>query len=166
MAPSPVSPVVRSTVWSWLQHCAGSLGRAGRRLSYCGPVPTAEDIEQVLGRGHEMRGFELKGPGLSTDKQLFAKVVKASLSLGNLRDGGHVIIGIDDTRQHEMLPGLNADELGCPGTRPQGPWRRRAYSIRGPRRPSGPGTSRGRDSSPVQQASLPRRTGVPSGVSP
>jgi predicted HTH transcriptional regulator len=81
------------------------------QLPYCGPVLTAEEIEQVLALGHEIRGFELKGPGLSTDKHLFAKVARAALSLGNLRDGGHVIIGIDDTRQGAMQPGLSTEEL-------------------------------------------------------
>ncbi len=72
---------------------------------------TAEDIEQVLALGHEIRGLELKGPGLSSNRQLFAKVARAALSLGNLRDGGHVIMGIDDGRQQAMLPGLKAEEL-------------------------------------------------------
>ena len=65
----------------------------------------------MLVLGHEIRGFELKGPGLSTDKHLFAKVARAALSMGNLRDGGHIVIGIDDTEQHTMLPGLDAAQL-------------------------------------------------------
>ncbi len=66
----------------------------------------------MLGLGHEIRGFELKGPGPSTDKHLFAKVARAALGLGNLRDGGHIIIGIDDnTQQRRMLPGLDAAQL-------------------------------------------------------
>ena len=72
---------------------------------------TAEEIEQVLKLGHEIRGFEVKGPGLSTEKRLFAKVARAVLGLGNLRDGGHVIIGIDDTHQQAMKPGLGAADL-------------------------------------------------------
>ncbi len=65
----------------------------------------------MLALGHEMRGVELKGPGLRTDSHLFAKVARAALSLGNLRNGGYVIIGIDDRRQEAMQPGLNAAEL-------------------------------------------------------
>jgi predicted HTH transcriptional regulator len=74
-------------------------------------VLTAEEIEQVLSLGHEIRGFEVKGPGLSTDKRLFAKVARTALGLGNLRDGGHIIIGIDDTQQQAMQPGLDAADL-------------------------------------------------------
>lgn len=31
--------------------------------------------------------------------------------MGNLRDGGYVVIGIDDDRSREMLPGLSDEEL-------------------------------------------------------
>jgi predicted HTH transcriptional regulator len=74
-------------------------------------VLSAEEIKEVLVLGHEIRGVELKGPGLSTDKYQFAKVARAALSLGNLRNGGHVIIGIDDKRPDAMLPGLDAAQL-------------------------------------------------------
>src|SRR5713226_5049044 len=71
----------------------------------------AEEIEAALSGGYELRGFEVKGPGPRTDKQLFAKVTRAALSMGNLRDGGHVVIGIDDGDLPAMLPGLDADDL-------------------------------------------------------
>ena len=71
---------------------------------------SAEDIEFQLALGREARGFEIKGAG-PADGQLLAKVVRAALSMGNLRDGGVVVIGIDDTAPQEMLPGLNDDEL-------------------------------------------------------
>lgn len=72
---------------------------------------TAEDIEQALSLGHELRHLEFKGPGRCDDKSFFVKVVKAALSLGNLRDGGHVVIGIDDKAQQAMLPGLDEAQL-------------------------------------------------------
>jgi hypothetical protein len=53
--------------------------------------------------------LELKGPGARTDKHLFAKVARAALGLGNLRDGGHLIIGIDDEDPKTLLPGLLAE---------------------------------------------------------
>jgi hypothetical protein len=59
-------------------------------------VLSASEIEAVLGGGYELRGFEVKGPGPREEAHLFAKVARAALSMGNLRDGGHVIIGIDD----------------------------------------------------------------------
>jgi hypothetical protein len=74
-------------------------------------VLNAEEIEAALSGGYELRGFEVKGPGPRTDTHLFAKVTRAALSMGNLRDGGHVVIGIDDGDLPAMLPGLDADDL-------------------------------------------------------
>jgi hypothetical protein len=65
----------------------------------------------LLSAGYELRGFELKGPGPRTDSHLFAKVARAALGLGNLRDGGHIVIGIDDTDPAAMGPGLDQQQL-------------------------------------------------------
>ena len=59
----------------------------------------------------DMSGGEVKGPGLRTEVALLIKVVRASLGLGNLQDGGHVIIGIDDKQLTQMEPGLTTAEL-------------------------------------------------------
>ncbi len=72
---------------------------------------TAGQIEERLQLGYEARGLELKGPGPRSDKHLLAKVARAALSLGNLRDGGHVIIGIDDADPGELGPGLASGDL-------------------------------------------------------
>lgn len=72
---------------------------------------TAAELEAVLRRDYERRDVELKGPGPRGTKHLFAKIAKAALSMGNLRDGGYVVIGINDDQQAQMLPGLNDAEL-------------------------------------------------------
>ena len=72
---------------------------------------SAEDIENVLLVGHETRGFEFKGPGNRRDTRLLAKVARAALSLGNLRDGGYIIIGIDDSDPASLGPGLKDEQL-------------------------------------------------------
>lgn len=46
--------------------------------------------------GHETQGVEFKGPFARTDKDQFAKVVRAILGMANHRDGGLVIVGIDE----------------------------------------------------------------------
>jgi hypothetical protein len=74
-------------------------------------VLSAEEIEAGLSFGYEQRGLELKGPGARTDKHLFAKVARAALGLGNLRDGGHVVVGIDDEDPKTLLPGLGPEDL-------------------------------------------------------
>lgn len=65
---------------------------------------TTEEIATLLASGHELRALEVKGPGHRTD--LILKVAKAALSMANHRDGGHIIIGIDDSTIAAMLPGL------------------------------------------------------------
>lgn len=72
---------------------------------------TADEIEDILRNGRETRRLEVKGPGPRGDKQLFAKVTRAALGMGNLRDGGFVIIGLDDKRLAEFAPGLSDEEL-------------------------------------------------------
>src|SRR5438067_527762 len=72
---------------------------------------TTEELEARLQPGYETRGFELKGPGSRTGKPFRVKVVRAVLGMGNLRDGGYVVIGIADTNPQLMLPGLSPDEL-------------------------------------------------------
>lgn len=64
------------------------------------------EVATLLASGHELRALEVKGPGDRTDTGLFLKVAKAALSMANHRDGGHIVIGIDDTRMAAMLPGL------------------------------------------------------------
>jgi len=79
--------------------------------AYSGVVLSPDELEAALSSGYELRGLELKGPGPRTDAQLFAKVTRAALSMGNLRDGGHVIVGIDDAAPAAMLPGLQGEDL-------------------------------------------------------
>lgn len=68
---------------------------------------TAADVAELLQAGHELRALEVKGPGARCDKHLFAKVARAALSMANHRDGGHIVIGIDDKTTAAMLPGLS-----------------------------------------------------------
>lgn len=72
---------------------------------------SAAEIEESLRFEHERRGFELKGPGRRDELDFFVKVVRAVLGLGNLRDGGHVVIGIDDKDPASLGPGLAEEEL-------------------------------------------------------
>ncbi len=71
----------------------------------------ASELEAMLASGYEQRAFELKGAGLRTDKQFFAKVTRAALSMGNLRDGGFVVIGIDDKNPASLGPGLSDEQF-------------------------------------------------------
>lgn len=57
---------------------------------------TEEEFAAVLALGHELTGIEFKGAGPVSDRQLFAKVTKAVLGMANRRDGGRVVIGVED----------------------------------------------------------------------
>lgn len=70
-----------------------------------------EEIEAVLEGGHELQSFEVKGAGPATDSRLLVKVAKGAMGLGNIQDGGHIVIGIDDHQMAEMTPGLGVDDL-------------------------------------------------------
>jgi hypothetical protein len=84
--------------------------RTGRE-SYPFSVLTPAELEEQLALGHETRGFEIKGPGRSDEPHFLAKIARAALSLGNLRDGGHIVIGISDDAPSAMQPGLDDDRL-------------------------------------------------------
>lgn len=72
---------------------------------------SAKEIESALAAGHELPGIEVKGAGPATEARLFAKVTRTALSMGNRRDGGYIVIGLDDTDLAAMLPGLSEDDL-------------------------------------------------------
>ncbi len=71
---------------------------------------TPSEVEGILTGGRELRNFEVKGAGSRADTQLVVKVIRAGLSMGNLRDGGYVLIGLDDRRLEEMQPGLTENQ--------------------------------------------------------
>jgi len=56
---------------------------------------TDEEFTAILALDYELPGIEFKGPGLASDKHLFAKVARAVLGMANRRDGGRVIIGVN-----------------------------------------------------------------------
>ena len=73
-----------------------------------GSAPELE-LEELLSLEHEGRSFEVKGPGAPgdlRDRAYVAKIAKAVMAMGNLRDGGMVCLGISDKAMTAMLPGL------------------------------------------------------------
>ncbi len=72
---------------------------------------TQAEVEEILVGERELRNFEVKGPGSRSDNAFAAKVIRAALSMGNLRDGGHVLIGINDERLGQMEPGMCDEEI-------------------------------------------------------
>src|SRR5688572_9490629 len=70
-----------------------------------------QEFRELLARGYERPGVEFKGPGTRRDRPLFAKIARAVLGMANRRDGGLVIIGVDDNAGVLHPTGLSADAL-------------------------------------------------------
>ncbi len=70
-----------------------------------------QEVETLLGAGHEIRSFEVKGPGDLADTDFVAKVARAAMAMGNHRDGGLVCIGINDKQLKQMMPGLSSSQF-------------------------------------------------------
>lgn len=73
---------------------------------------TSSEIEEHLAVvKHETRAIECKGAGKPSDKYFLAKIARAALSMANLRDGGHVIIGIADGDGELSVEGLSEEQV-------------------------------------------------------
>lgn len=70
-----------------------------------------QTVEELLSAGHEVRAFETKSSGSIKDKAYVAKVARAVMAMGNLKDGGIVCLGIDDKHLVDMSPGLELQHL-------------------------------------------------------
>ncbi len=69
-----------------------------------------DQFVELLALGHEQQGVEFKGPGPRTDKYLQGKVLRAILGMANRRDGGHIIIGVEEKGKSLTPKGLTEDD--------------------------------------------------------
>lgn len=65
------------------------------------------ELEAILSGDHGIRQLECKAPGDLSTKSYVAKVARAAMAMGNLRDGGAVCIGVADNMIADMQPGLS-----------------------------------------------------------
>ena len=72
---------------------------------------TNQEFAQILALGRETSGIEFKGPGPLSDGRLVAQVVKAVLAMANRRDGGRVIIGVEDNSSTLVPLGIRDVDL-------------------------------------------------------
>jgi hypothetical protein len=54
------------------------------------------EIAAFITAGHEVRNVEFKGRGSTSDSEFMVKVARAAIAMANQRDGGYVIIGVDE----------------------------------------------------------------------
>ncbi|TVU61954.1 ATP-binding protein [Paenarthrobacter nitroguajacolicus] len=69
-----------------------------------------EELAAVIAVGHETRNVEFKAGGSLSDKSYVALVARAGLALANQRDGGNIVLGIND-RSPADSPGLSQEQL-------------------------------------------------------
>ena len=55
-----------------------------------------DEIAAFIAAGHEVRHVEFKGRGSTSDSEFVAKVARAAMAMANQRDGGYVIVGVDE----------------------------------------------------------------------
>lgn len=73
---------------------------------------SGQELADVLALGHELAGIEFKGAGDLHDKEFFAKIARACLGMSNRRDGGIVVIGVDDDDPRGST-GLSKDQAAA-----------------------------------------------------
>jgi hypothetical protein len=70
------------------------------------------EFSEVIRPGYETAGVEFKSAGPRTDKQLFAKVVRAVLAMAKRRNGGLVIVAVEESQGSLTPTGLPQQDLG------------------------------------------------------
>jgi hypothetical protein len=73
---------------------------------------TQNQFEELLALEHEIPGVEFKGPGPRGDDYLRAKVARAVMGMTNRRDGGIVIIGVEERGGVLNPVGLSQNDVG------------------------------------------------------
>jgi predicted HTH transcriptional regulator len=68
---------------------------------------TDAEFDQLLAVGEKQR-IEYKGPGRATDKGFVARIARAVLAMANRRDGGLVIVGVEEVARRLKCVGLDA----------------------------------------------------------
>lgn len=69
------------------------------------------EFAQLIALEYEQSGVEFKGPGSLSNGRLAAQVVKAVLGMANRRDGGVVIIGVEESEGRLKPVGLTDEQL-------------------------------------------------------
>ena len=70
---------------------------------------TDREFGETLALGHEQNGVEFKGPGRIDDAPLIYRVIRAMLGMSNRRDGGRVVVGVEDDGTTITAVGLDDD---------------------------------------------------------
>ncbi len=70
-----------------------------------------QELAEYIALGYELHGVEFKAGLPCTDKDFFARVARAVLGMANRRDGGRVIIGVEERGKKLVAAGVAAQHL-------------------------------------------------------
>ena len=71
-----------------------------------------QEFREIIARGREWPSVEFKRGGSRQDRRLLTQVARAMIGMANRRDGGRVIIGVDEDENRLPLPdGLSDEDL-------------------------------------------------------
>jgi len=76
-----------------------------------GDIMNKQEFSEIIALGREQRGVEFKRGGSRKNKHLLTKVVRAVMSMANRRDGGYVIVGVEDEDGMPVPKGLTDEDL-------------------------------------------------------
>jgi hypothetical protein len=68
---------------------------------------TDDDLERIVQIGFETRSVEFKSPGLSSDADLRAQIIRVAMSMANTRDGGVVLVGMVERPDRPVFTSAN-----------------------------------------------------------
>jgi predicted HTH transcriptional regulator len=72
---------------------------------------TDDEFAALIQLGAEQRNIEYKGPGPISDKHLINKVTRAILGMTNRRDGGFVVVGVNEFNGALDPIGIQSSEI-------------------------------------------------------
>lgn len=70
-----------------------------------------QELRELVFHGREERNLEYKGPITWADPDTKAKLTKAALAMSNIRDGGTIVVGVEEAGERFAPVGLTSDQL-------------------------------------------------------
>jgi predicted HTH transcriptional regulator len=69
------------------------------------------EIRDLVHHGREERNLEYKGPVAWAETEVKARLTKGALALSNTRDGGFIVVGVEQVEESFIPVGLSAEQL-------------------------------------------------------
>jgi hypothetical protein len=69
-----------------------------------------DEFRQIISLEHEITRVEFKPPFMLQNREMLAKVVRAVLAMANTRDGGKIIIGVEEKSKKLIPCGLSQEQ--------------------------------------------------------